>query len=188
VAQWLRPYATNRQFAGSIPDCVIGIFQWHKPSGRLRQKWVPGVFPGGKGGRCVRLSTLSPSCAVVMKSRNLNFLEPSGPLQACNGTALPLPLPLPFTLTCITSHHAMLIGMSSIRKQANQHTKLLSDWLTNRPTQPTNRRPVLLILLLILTWRTIPYIYLFISILYMFRATLCSSSGESISVSGTRPA
>jgi len=24
---------------------------------------------------------------------NLNFLEPSGPLQACNGTALPLPLP-----------------------------------------------------------------------------------------------
>jgi hypothetical protein len=29
-----------------------------------------------------------------MKSGNLNFLEPSGPLQACNGTAVPLPLPL----------------------------------------------------------------------------------------------
>ena len=28
-------------------------------------------------------------CAVVMKSGNLNFLEPSGPLQACNGTDLP---------------------------------------------------------------------------------------------------
>jgi len=28
-----------------------------------------------------------------MKSGNLNFLESSGPLQACNGTALPLPLP-----------------------------------------------------------------------------------------------
>jgi hypothetical protein len=26
-----------------------------------------------------------------MKSGNLNFLEPSGSLQACNGTALPLP-------------------------------------------------------------------------------------------------
>jgi hypothetical protein len=26
-----------------------------------------------------------------MKSGNLNFLELSGPLQACNGTALPLP-------------------------------------------------------------------------------------------------
>ena len=46
----------------------------------------------GKGGRCVRLTTLPPSCAVVTKSGNLNFLEPSGPVQACNGTALPLSL------------------------------------------------------------------------------------------------
>jgi len=46
-------------------------------------------FLEGKGGRCVRLTTLPPYCAVVMKSGNLNFLEPSGPLQACNGTALP---------------------------------------------------------------------------------------------------
>jgi len=29
-----------------------------------------------------------------MKSGNINFLEPSGPLQACNGTALSLPLHL----------------------------------------------------------------------------------------------
>jgi len=29
-------------------------------------------------------------CAVVMKSRNLNFLEPIGSVQACNGTALTL--------------------------------------------------------------------------------------------------
>jgi hypothetical protein len=48
----------------------------------------------GKSGRCVRLRTLPPSCAVAMKSGNLNFLELSGPLQACNGTALPLTLPL----------------------------------------------------------------------------------------------
>jgi hypothetical protein len=27
-------YATNRQVAGSIADGVIGIFQWHNPSGR----------------------------------------------------------------------------------------------------------------------------------------------------------
>ena len=54
---------------------------------------VPGVFPGGKGGRCVRLTILPTSCAVVMKSGNFNFLEPSGLLQVCNGTALPLPLP-----------------------------------------------------------------------------------------------
>jgi hypothetical protein len=50
-----------------------------------------GVFPGGKGGRCVNLTTLPPTCAVDMKSGNLNFLEPCGPLQACNGTALPQP-------------------------------------------------------------------------------------------------
>ena len=29
-----------------------------------------------------------------MKSGNLNFLEPSGTVQACNGTALPFPLQL----------------------------------------------------------------------------------------------
>jgi hypothetical protein len=28
-----------------------------------------------------------------MKCGNLNFLEPSGPLQACNGTALPFYIP-----------------------------------------------------------------------------------------------
>jgi hypothetical protein len=37
-----------------------------------------------------------------MKSGKLNFPEPSGPLQACNWTALPLPLllllPLPLPL------------------------------------------------------------------------------------------
>ena len=27
-------YATNRQVAGTIPDGVIRIFQWHNPSGR----------------------------------------------------------------------------------------------------------------------------------------------------------
>ena len=45
-------------------------------------------FLGGKGGRYVGLTTLQPSCAVVMKSGNLNFLEPSGPIQAYNGTYL----------------------------------------------------------------------------------------------------
>ena len=47
-----------------------------------------GAFPGGKGGRCVRLTTLPLSCAVVTKSGNLKFLEPSGPLEACNGIDL----------------------------------------------------------------------------------------------------
>jgi len=41
----------------------------------------------GKGGRYVRLTTLPPFGAVVMKSGNLNLLEPSGFLQGCTGTA-----------------------------------------------------------------------------------------------------
>jgi len=39
-----------------------------------------------------KADNLPPSCAFVTKSGNLNFLEPSGPGQACNGTDLPLPL------------------------------------------------------------------------------------------------
>ena len=35
-----------------------------------------------------KTDNLPPSCAVVTKSGNLNFLEPSGPVQACNETAL----------------------------------------------------------------------------------------------------
>ena len=35
------------------------------------------------------MSTGSISCAIVTKSGSLNFLEPSGAVQACNWTALP---------------------------------------------------------------------------------------------------
>jgi len=37
-----------------------------------------------------KADNLPPSCAVVTKSGKRNFLEPSGPVQACNGTALSL--------------------------------------------------------------------------------------------------
>ena len=62
------------------------------------QVYFRGV--GGKGGRCIRLTTLPPSCAVTMKSGNLNFLEHSGPLQACNGSVLSLPFICPYILLC----------------------------------------------------------------------------------------
>jgi hypothetical protein len=83
---------------------------------------VPGVFPGDKGRRCVRLTTLPPSCAVVMKSGNLNFLEPSGPLQACKGIGLPFPYiyymakfrgsfwtAVILDYNCLIKHHSMMM-------------------------------------------------------------------------------
>ena len=37
-----------------------------------------------------KADNLPPSCAVVTKPGNLNFLEPPGPFWVCNGTDLPL--------------------------------------------------------------------------------------------------
>ena len=95
VAQWLRCCATDRKVAGSISAGDIKSFRSHCGPGvdsASNRNEYKEHFLGGKCGRCVRLTTLPPSCAVVMKSGNLNSLEPSGPLQACNGTDLPLPL------------------------------------------------------------------------------------------------
>ena len=104
----LRCCATNRKVAGSIPDGVIGIFHWHNPSNRTTAlgsthpltEMSTRKISWGKCGRCVRLTNLPPSCAVVMKSGNLKFLELSGALQAYNRTALPL-----FPAACFGSLH-----------------------------------------------------------------------------------
>jgi len=37
-----------------------------------------------------KADNLPPSCVAVTKSGNHNFLEPSGPVQDCNGIGLPL--------------------------------------------------------------------------------------------------
>jgi hypothetical protein len=52
-------------------------------------------IPGGKCGRCVRLTTSPPPRAECHKSGSLKLLEPSGPHRARYGT------PLPFTDTCV---------------------------------------------------------------------------------------
>jgi len=99
-----------------IPGGVIGFFIDMKS---FRSHYGPRVdsasnrneyqeqFLGGKGGRCVRLTTLPPSCAFVMKSGNLNFLEPSWPLQTCNGTASPLQIVSGLCGYCICSAWAV---------------------------------------------------------------------------------
>jgi len=97
---YVRKYcAINQKVAVSIPAGVIRIFHSRKilpialwPWGRLSllQKWVLGIFPGGKGGRCVRLTTLPSSCVFFTKSGNLNLLETSGPLRAPPGSTGPV--------------------------------------------------------------------------------------------------
>jgi hypothetical protein len=79
VAQWLRHCATNRKVAGSIPDGVTWIFHLHNPSGRTMALGLT--------------QPLTEPChlhvPIVLKSGSLNFLEPSWPVKACNGIALP---------------------------------------------------------------------------------------------------
>jgi hypothetical protein len=45
-------------------------------------------FLGGKFGWCIGLKPYYLHVLIVLKSGSLNLLEPSGPLQACNGIAL----------------------------------------------------------------------------------------------------
>jgi hypothetical protein len=107
----LRHCATSRKVAGLIADGVIGIFCniIHNPSGctvalGLTQPLTEmstrniswGVNAAGAQG-CPPYHLQAPN---VLKSESLNLLEPSGPVQACNGIALPLLLHT-HTHTCI---------------------------------------------------------------------------------------
>jgi len=99
VVQWLRGVL---QIGRSLVRSQLVSLKFFIEIKSFRSYYGPGVdsasnineyqehFLGGKCGRCVRLTTLPPFCD-VMKSGNLNFLEPSRSLQACNGAALPLP-------------------------------------------------------------------------------------------------
>jgi len=72
-------------------DIILLAALWPGVDSASNRNEYQEYFLGGKGGRCVGMTTLPPSCAVVLKSGSLNLLEPSGPVQASNGIALPLP-------------------------------------------------------------------------------------------------
>jgi hypothetical protein len=68
----------------------VDFFYWHNPVGRtvapgstqpLTEMSTRNICRGGKN--CLHVP-------IVLKSGSLDLLEPSGPVQACNGTALPL--------------------------------------------------------------------------------------------------
>jgi len=108
---WLRHCATNREVVGSIPDGVIGIFHWHKPSGRtmalesiqpLKERSSRNISWGCKGGRCVEL-TLPLSFANCLEMWEP---QPPGTLRDCPGLSWDC-----FTFYCthvfLTIHHTM---------------------------------------------------------------------------------
>ena len=88
VAQWLRCYATNRKVTGSIPAgvSVIGIFHWHKVLPIALWLVAPASnrneyqqhYLGGKGGRCVRLTTHHHPVPLSWNLGNVTFWSPLG--------------------------------------------------------------------------------------------------------------
>jgi hypothetical protein len=104
---WLRHCATSRKVMGSIPDGVTGIFHLH-PSGctialGLTQPQTEMSTRNNSWGLKAAGAYSWQPCHLhvltVSKSGSLNLLEPYGPVQACNGIALPLP----FTIRYVPS-------------------------------------------------------------------------------------
>jgi hypothetical protein len=90
--------ATSRKVAGSIPDGVSGIFYWHNPSGRttalgstqpLTEISTRNISWGVKAAGALGWQPYHLHVPIVLKSGSLNFLEPSGLVQAYNGIVLP---------------------------------------------------------------------------------------------------
>jgi hypothetical protein len=62
---WLRHYSTSRKVAGSIPDEVIGFFNWHNPSSRTMAPG-PGIFLGVNGGLPHEADNLTAICEPIV--------------------------------------------------------------------------------------------------------------------------
>ena len=132
VEQWLKCRATNRKVAGSIPASVSGFFvdiksfQSHYGPGvdstsnrNEYQEYFLGVNPPVR-----KADNLPPPCAVVTKSGSRNFLEPSGPVQACNGTAYQMYVYLPQNYTL---HSIMCVQMQFLGNYSFMTEQLLSS-------------------------------------------------------------
>jgi hypothetical protein len=132
VAKWLRRCASSRTVTGSIPGGVTGFFSDISPSNRtlalgLTQplvKMSTRNIPGGKGGRCVRLTT-SPAS----RSECHRIWEPKPP-----GTLWATPGLLPDCFTCVKNSFNKWMKISRLRVEV-QSLRIVC-WGYN--TQPVN--------------------------------------------------
>ena len=78
---WLRHCPTSWKDVGLIPSGVTGIFYWHNPSSCTMALGLTQPL-GGKGSRCIGLTTLSPSCANCCETWEP---QPPGTPRVCPG-------------------------------------------------------------------------------------------------------
>ena len=81
-----------------------------------------------------KADNLTPSCAVVMKSGNLNILEPSGPLQACNGIALRFsPVQTPYKRSDIHHKLQQLVSQTAYHPISRAWPSRIIEAASDRP-------------------------------------------------------
>ena len=92
--------AISRKVAGSIPDGAIRISNWINHSARnltlgsiqpLTEKSTWSISWEVKAAGAYGWQPYHLHVPIVLKSGSFNLLDPSGPVQACNGITLPLP-------------------------------------------------------------------------------------------------
>ena len=95
-------------------DIILPAALWSCGWLSLQQKWMSGIFPGGKDGQSLGLTTLPPSCADC-----LEIWEPQPP-----GNLRPCPS---LQWDCFMEHNEMMTGVKrSIRRK-----------ICSSPTLPT---------------------------------------------------